>query len=122
MNLLNFVQDTLKNGGASFNLLTGEYNPKNGYMIATKGHEIILPIEQFHQTSVAKYISEKAVMLLSGIATNNYFLGSWIDGKNVYLDISEKTDDRQKAEKIGIDRNQIAIWDNLNSLEIRLKQ
>lgn len=121
MNLLNFVSDTLKNGGASFNLLTGEYNPTNGYMVATNGNEVIIPIDQFHQTSVAKYIAEKAVMLLSGIATNNYFLGSWIDDKNVYLDISEKIDDRQQAETIGIERDQIAIWDNLNSLEIRLK-
>ena len=121
MNLLNFVKDTIENGGASFNLLTGEYNPNDGFMLATNGNEIVIPIDQFHQTSVANYISEKAVMLMSGIANSNFFLGSWVDGEKVYLDISEKVDNRQQAEAIGNDRNQIAIWDNANSLEIRLK-
>jgi len=121
MNLINFVKDTIENGGASFNLLTGEYNPTDGYMVATTGNEVVIPIDQFHQTSVAKYIAEKSVMLIGGISNSNFFLGAWVDGDNVYLDISEKVDSRQYAEIIGNEREQLAIWDNANSLEIRLK-
>lgn len=120
MNLLNFLNDTITNGGASFNLLTGEYNPKNGYMVATSGHEVIIPIEQYNQNTLAKYISEKASMLMGGITNDNYFLGSWIDGKNVYLDISEKIDSLRDAMITGSNRKQLAIWDNGNSSEIRL--
>lgn len=121
MNLLNFVKDTIENGGASFNLLTGEYNPNDGYMVATTGNEVVIPIDQFHQTSVAKYIAEKSVMLIGGISNSNFFLGAWVDGEKVYLDISEKVDSRQYAEIIGNEREQLAIWDNKNNSEIRLK-
>lgn len=121
MNLLNFVNDTLKNGGASFNLLTGEYNPKSGYMVATSGHEVVIPLKQFHNASLAGYIAEKSAILLSGISNTSLFLGAWVDGDKVYLDISEKVEDRQDAVKIGIERKQLAIWDNANGKEIRLK-
>lgn len=120
MNLLNFLKDTITNGGATFNLLTGEYNPKTGYMVATSGHELIIPIEQFNQNTVAKYISEKSTMLMGGITNDNYFLGSWVDGEKVYLDISEKIDDLNKALLIGSNRKQLAIWDNSTMSEIRL--
>lgn len=121
MNLLNFVNDTLKNGGASFNLLTGEYNPKNGYMVATQGHEIVIPLKKFHNASLADYIAKKSTLLLSGISNTSLFLGAWIDKGMVYLDISEKVEDRQEAVKLGIERKQKAIWDNFNGKEIRLK-
>ena len=121
MNLLNFVNDTLNNGGASFNLLTGEYNPKTGYMVATQGNEIVIPLKQFHNASVSEYIAKKSYMLLSGISNTSLFLGSWVDGDKVYLDISEKVEDRHEAVKLGIERKQLAIWDNANGKEIRLK-
>lgn len=119
MNLLNFVKDTLNNGGASFNLLTGEYNPNNGYMVATEIHEMYLPKEEFNNEVLKGYIAKNLDALLSN---KNLFLGSWIDERGmVCLDISERIEDRQEAVKLGIERNQKAIWDNVNGVGIDLR-
>lgn len=111
MNLQQFFNDTLTNGGASFNLLTGEYNPNNGYMLAIKGHELQVPIEKFNQKVLADYIKSKSDILISGI-TNDKFIGSWVNDGIVYLDCSIKYLSATQAIQTGIENGELAIWDN----------
>ena len=39
MNLLNVFNRIVENGGATYNLSTGEFNPNSGYGVALKGFE-----------------------------------------------------------------------------------
>lgn len=111
MNLQKFIKDTIFNGGASYNIYTGDYNPNKGYMLAIKGHELQIPLHQFNSKVLSDYIKTKADILLSGV-TENKFLGSWVDNGVVYLDCSVCYDSAVEAIQIGIDSNELAIWDN----------
>lgn len=113
MNLVNFINDTLNNGGASFNLLTSEYNPNSGYMVAVKGYEVKIPVEQFNRKTVADYIANNVYMLLTNV-DSNLFLGAWVDEGFVYLDISMKIEDKIQALHLAIDSKELAIFDNEN--------
>lgn len=121
MNLQTFYKDTIKNGGASFNLLTGEYNPSDGFMLAIKGHEFQIPIENFNHKVLSDYIKKNADLLISGV-TDNKFLGSWIDKGIVYLDCSVKFDRVVPALESGIDQGELAIWSNENKTSISCTQ
>lgn len=111
MNLKQFVKDTLKNGGATFNIVNGTYNPNKGYMVALQGHELQVPISQFNQKVLADYITDKSDTLLSGQITNNY-LGSWVHEGIVYLDCSTLIDNLDIAIDIAKSSDQLAIWSN----------
>ncbi len=111
MNLQQFYNDTLTNNGASFNILTGEYNPNNGYMVAIAEHELKIPLNKFNQKVLSDYIKSKSDILISGITTNK-FIGSWVYDGIVYLDCSIKFESEVDAIKTGIESGQLAIWDN----------
>lgn len=46
------------------------------------------------------------------------FMGAWIEGKKLYLDIVEIVESENEAVKLGRERDQIAIWDIANGVEI----
>lgn len=100
MNLLNFINDTLNNGGASYNLLTGEYNPNNGYMVAIKGKELKVPVDQFNRKTVADYISEHTHILLTNL-NGDIFLGAWVNEGFVKVDFD--TINKESAIKMYYD-------------------
>lgn len=110
MNLQNFLTDTINNGGASFNITTGVYNPKNGYFVSLPNHEQQIPLSEFKASDLKRYVNNNYDVL----SNENNFVGSWVDNGMVYLDISEKITDKRTALVLGIDRNQKAIYDAFN--------
>lgn len=115
-NLIKFIEDVNTKGGASLNLVTGNYNPTTGYMVAIANKE-----QTYHtldKVSLKTYILANEQVLID----SNLYLGGWLsdnDGnKKVYLDLSEHFSDKAKAIQAGKDRNQIAIWDCANQKEI----
>ena len=38
-NLINFKNSIINNGGATYNLLTGEFNPERGFMVSIRDHD-----------------------------------------------------------------------------------
>lgn len=122
-NLKDFLQATLQNGGASFNLVTGELNPKSGYMVAISGHEkIISNVTDSSQLQyiVADYIKEKAIILAGGLSHDTY-IGTWLHENKLYIDISQNVTDKASAIRMAVENNQLAIWDCENSVEINTK-
>ena len=111
-NLKQFSRALLENGGATFNLVSGEHEFK-GYAYSIFGHEKI------HNTldggftisdvedAVRQYIKEKGVELYS---IDNH-LGGWFDNGKLVLDISNVTLDLRNAIEQGIRNNQKAIHD-----------
>lgn len=117
MNLQNFMDDTLKNGGASYNLITGEYNPNIGYMISLPNKEQKFSANLTYnslQYNIAEFIKENATILLGGVISNDKFIGSWVENETntIYLDISIKVENFNEALKLAIEFNQLTIFDN----------
>ena len=119
-NLINFKNAIINNGGATYNLLTGEFNPNNGYMVSIKDHEQVTTFNTENlQYEIARYVKSKAEILMSGFF-DVYFLGAWIKDDNLVLDVSVKVDDESEALRIGAENNQRAIHDCNNGVSIDL--
>lgn len=119
-NLKKFIEETLKNGGASFSIETGELNPTTGYMVAIAGHEKIVPNvtnPKQLQYIVADYIKEHAIILAAGLSSDT-FIGTWLHQDKLYLDVSKNVTDKETAVRMAIENNQLAIWDCKNKVEI----
>jgi hypothetical protein len=113
-NLILFKKSILNNGGASYNLLNGQLNPTDGFMVSIANHETILKNNWMTQLQyhIASYIKEKAYILCGGLTNQRYFIGAWVENDELYLDISTKVTTREEAERIARDNNQEAYYDN----------
>lgn len=114
-NLIKFKKSIIDNKGASYNLLNGQLNPTDGFMVSLKGHEMIFKNEweQGLQYHIASYIKDKAYILCAGITNQRYFIGAWVDedGELVF-DVSVKVTTREEAERMARDNEQRAYYDN----------
>jgi hypothetical protein len=110
-----------ENGGLSVKMVDGS-EPTTGYMVA-KGSKYgrIVKADDFYDAERGPEIlfqymkSNKA-----DLATGKNYLGLWhnkADGQ-VYLDVSENIQDRERAISVGVKRDQISIWDVANFAEI----
>lgn len=109
-NLIKFTDSLNKNGGASFNLMSGELNPKDGYFVSLEGHERKLDSVDIYD--VIQYAKDKSVLLMD----ESNWLGGWVgtdtDGsEKVFLDVSRKYTDFDEAMQAGKDNDQLAIFD-----------
>jgi hypothetical protein len=116
-NLVNFNKGIINDGGASYNMLTGEFNPNHGFMVSIKGHEKTYNTDKnSFNYEIADFINGKAILLLSGISENydKIFLGGWIDNGLLYLDVSFLVDTETEAIKMAKDNEQLAYFNNTN--------
>ncbi len=101
-------KSTIKNGGASYNL--NGHSPSKGFMVSNFGTEKKIPLNQFNKKVLKNYIKANKKHL------KNAFIGTWIDSNIVYLDISKKEKDKNKALEIAKKNKQLAIF-NLSNFE-----
>ena len=121
-NLLDFCDAILKNGGATFNLVTGT-SPTTGYVVSKQGYEDTIDLFGNNVTQtmlvnsfVRVYVSEHGFEL--SVVEQN--LGGWIHDKKLYLDISILFDNEADAIKYAKDNNQLAYFDLNKGKEIFL--
>lgn len=109
-------------GGITIKAATGD-EPKEGYVVAThesKGAVIekskSMTREDLEGRIFQYYKKHKDVLDQDG-----YYLGLWFnkDTGNLHLDIAQVETDKDVAIKLGIDHDQIAIWDIKNKNEIQ---
>ena len=119
-NLINFKNSIINDNGASYNLLTGQFNPDNGYMVSMQDHESITVFNtESVQYEICRYVRAKAELLMAGISDTN-FLGGWLVEGYLYLDISMHELDLNEALRIAKNNNQLAIFDCKNKVSIYL--
>ena len=117
-NLINFKNAIINNGGASYNLLTGEFNPDNGYMVSIKDHEQVTIFNTENlQYEIARYIRSKADILMSGVF-DVHFLGAWVENDSLVLDVSVHEPNLDVALSMAVANNQRAIHDCKNGVQI----
>jgi len=117
-NLKQFSRALLENGGATFNLVSGEHEFK-GYAYSIFGHEkihnnvsVLSEVEQ----AVKTFVRENGVELYS---VDNH-LGGWFEEGKLYLDITNVTSDLRNAIEQGIRNGQRAIHDFQSGKDIYL--
>lgn len=113
MNLRQFITGTIENGGASYNMMDGDFNPKLGYMVAKPGTELIVELSNgrdvYNITKAVKVFIKDHIKDI--LASDQNYIGSWISDNKLYLDISLRYTDRNIALLRGDQFNQLAIWD-----------
>jgi len=117
-NLKQFSRALLEDGGATFNLVSGEHEFK-GYAYSIFGHEKIhdnVSVLSEVEHAVKKFVGEKGVELYS---VHNH-LGGWFDKGKLFLDITNVESDLRKAIEQGIRNGQEAIHDFQSGKDIRL--
>ena len=117
MNLRNLLKEINDNGGVSYNITTGDYNPTDGYMVSLPGYETTLFPDDLSEQVIKDYILKNIEFLAN---SSDYYLGAWIENNRVYLDISVKINDLYEACYAGIVNEQLAIYDNANAVAIHL--
>lgn len=114
------IKDTRDNGGASYNIIWGKpLDKKDGYMVSFIDLITI-------NTSVIKD-DNKIVAVIDEMLRNIAFvpddyLGGWMDGDKLYIDMSTWIHDKDKAISMGVNLNQKAIYDIKNDESIYLNE
>lgn len=103
---------TIENQGCSMNLAHQE--PVSGYMIGHKGTEVRINILDFNAGHVDSFIRNN----LSKLFNHKLFIGTWIEGDEVFIDISQNLQNRRAAIAFAQDNGQIAIYNVPNKLTI----
>ena len=110
------VEYVSKNGGMTYNLMTGEM-PTTGFMCAVSSNECILDHAMTENDLIAYIYCH-----LYDLQKLNAHVGVWYnheDGKT-YLDTSYRFDDVDSALQFARDNHQLAIFDLATYEEIRL--
>lgn len=95
----------LRDGGATISL-DGTV-PTTGFAVALPGHEYIVPLSAFGPDVLRAYLSDHAVAL----SAPDHYLGAWVDGDEVYLDVTAIYVDRELAMTSARASDQLAIYD-----------
>jgi hypothetical protein len=112
-NLNEFIQETVKNSGCVFSLFGG-YSPKTGYVCSILKEQHAMPENHFSAYAVAQFIRQHA----EKFAQPEYFLGSWINDGQIYLDVCFVTDNLYECLETAKVNGQLAIFDLDNMREI----
>ena len=95
------TQDILTYGGMTWS--PDRETPNYGYMISLKDYEYVCHIDDFDVSVVDAYQEVRP-------NTPNSYLGAWVHGDNVYLDISLHVNTKAEAYMIADIENQFAVY------------
>ena len=118
LNLKTVLDEIFLEGGVSYNVTTGEVNPKTGYMVGILGFEKQYDLDTIKANDLREYVLDNAYDLWG----ENRFIGGWIDTdtQKVVLDISVNITDVTNACYTGIINKQKCIYDCSNKRNISL--
>jgi hypothetical protein len=118
LNLKTVLDEIFLEGGVSYNVTTGEVNPKTGYMVSILGFEKQYDLDTINANDLREYVLDNAYDLWG----ENRFVGGWIDTdtQKVVLDISVNITDVTNACYTGIINKQKCIYDCSNKSYISL--
>jgi hypothetical protein len=110
------IKRIIENGGATLTSELKQAKLVNGYMVSLEGAESQVKGEDYQ--AIIKAIEEKQEIIKDN---NNLFIGLWLDGGIMYVDISINIIDKVEALEFGKYNKQLAIYDLANNDSIYLK-
>lgn len=94
-------------GGFTYHPVTGT-SPTDGFMVSPyKSRERVLELKDASAKALVKYINRNADLL----SKEDHYLGGWVDGGKVYLDISVRRETAGQALALAREHGQLAIFD-----------
>lgn len=102
MNLTQIKQAIEANGGATLASDLSAATINSGFMVSLQGHEI--------KTSVNLLTVEMLEDYKDIARNNNAFIGLWMDGSDLYVDISINVHEEAEALRLARDNKQLAIY------------
>lgn len=97
----------MKNGGFTRHAFTGHV-PQEGFAVSPyPQREVQIDVEAFTRQDIINYAGANTDLL----AKDNHYLGGWVDGDTIYLDISIVASTRDEGLRLAIEHNQLAAWD-----------
>ena len=110
-----------ENGGLSVNMVDGS-EPTSGYMVAkgAKYGSVVSADDFYDPIKGPKILADYMKKHKKELGGGKNYLGLWHnkDDGQVYLDVSENIQDRERAISAGQKQDQISIWDVTNFAEI----
>ena len=101
--------------GATVSVVRGVPVPTVGYVVGVPGRGIVVPSSQLTGDVAMAWVERvRTVASLPG-----RFVGVWVDGTRVYLDVVEILPERATAVAAGRTRGELAIFDLSRGEEIR---
>lgn len=116
-NILSFIAKATSEGGGSYDINSGSTNPSTGFMVSKRGCEKVFGYPP-GTDDVLKFVSDNIVDL----AVEGNYIGIWDGGDGGwYLDVSVNIRTIDRAIHVGLENEQIAIWDCANGRAVSLK-
>lgn len=114
MNIYDALASLKATKGFSFNINTGELNPRTGFMVAvSKDQEkIVSNIARYKDSAILEDIKSFCQENAEKLADHDNWLGGWIEKGSLFLDVSEIFYSRSLAEIACRQRDQLAYFDN----------
>jgi hypothetical protein len=121
MNLVKFLEETVKNAGATYSL-NGLKLPTKGYFVSLSGRSLVIPsdLDETSLPNLSTYIKVNSSLL----GENDKYLGSWINEGEIILDVTKHFSDLETALHFGMSNEQLSIYDIARSkcIDIPLDQ
>jgi len=106
INTKELLDKIFADGGFSVQVASGSI-PSSGYMVSIQGCEEVYYSEDVTDDTIPGYITRHVKQLLLPGA----YLGAWLDGSKVYLDISINVASLEDALNLARNNSQLAIYD-----------
>jgi hypothetical protein len=109
------VADILTNGGGTRSIVVGVPVPTTGYAVSLPGHEVQIPKPvRASEGARMEFVNKVRTFIFDRIgllSQPQYYVGAWVEGDTVYLDVTRVFAERVTAELEGHAANQVAIYD-----------
>ena len=110
------IKRIIKNGGATLTSELKKAKLTRGYMVSLEGTESQVKGDDYQ--AIIKAIEEKQAIIKD---SKNLFIGLWLDGGIMYVDVSINIEDRAEALEFAKRNKQLAIYDLMGNDSIYLK-
>lgn len=94
--------------------------PDKGFAVGRIGYELRAHRSILNIDMIRAWVDRARRLHEHLYHNDSWGLGIWRDGEHIYLDVSNIIPNRARAEELGRDRRQIAIYDLERGEEIRL--
>jgi hypothetical protein len=114
-NVSEVFADTFAQGGGTYDADTfARVDFADGYVVALPDGEVIGPLASSDAAGrVIRDAGYRARSLRGG-----HYVGTWQDGENVHVDVVAHVANREDAIALGVERDQVSVWDCANDCEI----
>lgn len=110
------IKKIIENGGATLTKELKKASIKGGFMVSLEGTETQTQGDDYQ--AIKKAIKEKQAIIKD---SKDLYIGLWLDGGIMYIDISININDKVEALEFGKYNKQLAIYDIANNDSIYLK-